>query len=160
MQFNFSYDKRKVIQGLRYHFMSRPEIRIMVILVNVFAIVAAVLFYSKRIRPEPFLLGSCIWLFMMLSFWYLLPSTIYKRNATFKDRFTIFFLEDKVRLESGQGYVDWNWQNFSGFFESPHFFHLYFSTKLFFLVPKDNMGTEFTHELRGILNKRIASMKK
>lgn len=160
MQVSFTYDKKKVIQGLRYHFMSRPEIRVMVVLVNVFAIVAAVLFYTKKIRPEPFLLGSCIWLFMMISFWYILPFTIYKRNSTFRDQFTIFFTEEQVRLENERGHVDWNWRNFSGFFESPNFFHLYFSAKLFFLVPKDNMGVEFTHELRGLLNKHIASMKK
>lgn len=155
MQVSFTYDKKKVIQGLRYHFMSRPEIRILVILVNVFAIVAAVLFYMKKVRPEYFLLGSCLWLGIMFAFWYLMPTTIYKREVTFKDSFTIFFTEANVRLENERGYVEWNWDRFTSFFESPNFFHFYFSARSFFLVPKDNMGGEFSHELRALLNKHI-----
>ena len=32
----FIYNKGKVIQALRYHFITRKEIKIMIILVNVF----------------------------------------------------------------------------------------------------------------------------
>jgi hypothetical protein len=155
MQLSFSYDKRKVIQALRYHFIQRPEVRVLVVLVNVFAIGTAVLFYMKKIRPEPFLLGSVIWLSLIASFWYLLPNSIYKKAATFQDSFTIYFKEDEVVLENERGYVQWPWDKFSKFFESPHFFHLYFDSKSFFIVPKDNMSDDFRHELRGILNKRI-----
>ncbi|WP_204277155.1 hypothetical protein, partial [Klebsiella aerogenes] len=59
----------------------------LVILVNVFAIVSAILFYAKKIRPEPFLLGSVIWLVLMASFWYFLPNSIYKRSSTFRESF-------------------------------------------------------------------------
>lgn len=156
MQYSFSYDKKKVIQALRYHFVQRPEIRILIILVNVFAIFSAVLFYAKKIRPEPFLLGSFIWLMLMATFWYILPNSIYKKAATFQDSFIIDFNTDEVRLENERGFVQWPWQKFSQFFESPHFFHLYFDSKSFFLVPKDGMGEEFKHELRGVLNERIA----
>ncbi|HEX7690956.1 MAG TPA: YcxB family protein [Sediminibacterium sp.] len=155
MQHNFTYDKKKVIQGLRYHFIYRPEVRVLIVLVNVFAIVSAILFYMRKIRPEPFLLGSVIWLLLVVSFWYILPNGIYKRAATFKDRFTIWFREDEVRLENPRGYVEWPWQRFSKFFESPHFFHLYFDAKSFFIVPKDGMDEDFRHELRGMLNKKI-----
>ena len=37
----FDYDKGKVIQALRYHFITRREIKVMMILVNVFAILSA-----------------------------------------------------------------------------------------------------------------------
>lgn len=157
MQHAFSYDKKKVIQGLRYHFVQRPEVKVLVILVNVFAIVAAVLFYSKKIRPEPFLLGSFIWVMMMASFWYILPNSIYKKAIdTFKDQFTIAFKDNGVTLENQKGYIHWDWSQFSHYFESPHFFHLYFSSKSFFMVPKDEMGQEFRHELRAALKKGIA----
>jgi hypothetical protein len=158
MQHAFSYDKKKVIQGLRYHFVQRPEVKLLVVLVNVFAIVAAILFYSKKIRPEPFLLGSFIWVMMMASFWYILPNSIYKKAAdTFKDQFTIAFKNNGVTLENQKGYIHWDWDQFSHYFESPHFFHLYFSSKSFFMVPKDGMGEEFRHELRAALKKGIAA---
>lgn len=155
MQHSFSYEKKKVIQALRYHFVQRPEIRILIVLVNVFAILSAVLFYFKKIRPEPFLLGSIIWLILMASFWFILPNGIYKKAATFRDSFIIDFKEDEVRLENERGYMNWPWKTFNRFFESPHFFHLYFDSKSFFLVPKDGMTDEFRHELRGMLNKKI-----
>jgi len=155
MQFSFSYDKAKVLQGLRYHFITRKEIRIVIILVNVFAIISAALFYTKKIRPEPFLLSTILWLFLMISFWYLLPYTIYRRSTTFRESFTIFFFERQVRLKNARGFVDWNWSDFSHFFESPHFFHLYFSSKSFFLLPKDDLDTETIREIRVLLNHHI-----
>ena len=155
MQLSFSYDKKKVIQALRYHFISRPEIRTLIILVNVFAIVAAILFYTKKISPGPFLLSSLLWILLMVSFWFILPFSIYRRSATFKEAFIIFFYDHHVRLESMRGFVDWNWNEFSHFIESPHFFHLYFSPKSFFLVPKENMDTAFETDLRGNLQRKI-----
>ncbi|NCI47353.1 YcxB family protein [Sediminibacterium soli] len=155
MQHSFTYDKKKVIQGLRYHFIHRPEVRILIVLVNVFAIVSAILFYTGKIRPEPFLLGSVIWLLLVVSFWYLLPNSIYRRAHTFRDSFTMYFRETEVRLENPRGYVEWPWTRFSKFFESPHFFHLYFDAKSFFIVPKDGMTEDFKHELRGVLNGKI-----
>ena len=155
MQHSFSYNKKKVIQALRYHFVQRNEIRILIVLVNVFAIVSAILFYIKKIRPEPFLLGSFIWLMLMATFWYFLPNSIYKKAATFQDSFIIDFMDDEIRLENERGYMNWPWKTFTRFFESPHFFHLYFDSKSFFLVPKDGMSDEFTHELRGVLNSKI-----
>jgi hypothetical protein len=53
--------------------------------------------------------------------------------------------------------VHWNWEKFSKFFESPHFFHLYFDAKSFFIVPKEGMPEDMRHELRGLLNKKIGA---
>ena len=157
MQHSFSYNKKKVIQALRYHFIQRNEIRVLLVMVNVFAILSAVLFYLKKIRPEPFLLGSLTWLVLMATFWYILPNSIYKKASTFRDSFIIDFREDGIRLENERGYVDWPWNKFSRFFESPHFFHLYFDAKSFFLVPKENMSDEMMHEVRGMLNGKVKS---
>jgi hypothetical protein len=155
MQHSFSYDKNKVIQALRYHFIQRTEVRILIIVVNVFAIGTGILFYFKKIRPEPFLLGSVIWLGLIAAFWYFIPNSIYKKAATFKDSFTIFFREDEIILENQRGYVEWPWTKFSKYFESPHFFHLYFDSKSFFIVPKEGMSDDFRHELRAVLRNKI-----
>ena len=157
MQHSFSYEKNKVIQGVRYHFVQDMAIKLLLILINVFAVVSAALFYSKKIRPEPFLLGSLLWLVMMVTFWYIMPHSIYKKAATFKDHFTILFTDMQVSLSNDRGTVNWDWQKFSKFFESPHFFHLYFDTKSFFIIPKDGMTEDMRHELRGLLNKKIGS---
>lgn len=159
MQFGFSYDKKKVIQGLRYHFISRNEIKILMVLVNVFAIASAALFYFKKIRPEPFFLGSIIWLLLMISVWYILPFTIYKKAATFKDAFVISFNDENIHLQNPKGYVEWQWKRFSHWMETPHFFHLYFDAKSFFLVPKDNINDEDRHQIRGLLNKKIGKQR-
>jgi hypothetical protein len=45
MTIHFTYEKSKVIQALRYHFITRPELRIMIIIVNVFALLSATLAY-------------------------------------------------------------------------------------------------------------------
>ncbi len=155
MQISFQYNKSKTIQALRYHFISKKEIRIMVILVNIFAIVAAILFYSKKIRPEPFLLGTFIWVMMMVSIWYILPYSIYRSTKAFKEQFMITFNETEVILENEDGFVEWPWNSFSKHLESPHFFHLYFNEKSFFLIPKEVIREDVLHDIRSILKKKI-----
>ncbi|MBS1642078.1 MAG: YcxB family protein [Bacteroidetes bacterium] len=155
MQFSFAYNKKKVLQALRYHFISKQEIKVMIILVNVFAIASAALFYFKKIRPEPFFLGTFVWVMMMVSVWYILPYIIYNKSTTFKEKFIIHFSEHNVTLENERGYVNWEWKMFSKYFESPHFFHLYFDSKSFFLVPKDAMTEENKHDVRALLKNKI-----
>lgn len=127
----------------------------MMILVNVFAIVAAILFYTKKVRPEPFLLGSFIWVFMMAAIWYILPYSIYKKTQMFQQQFIANFNEQYLVLESEHGQISWQWKQFEKFIESPNFFHLYFSSKSFIIIPNDEMGDEMKHEIRGILNRNI-----
>lgn len=155
MQYSFTYNKAKVIQALRFHFISRREIKLLMILVNVFAITSAILFFMKKIRPEPFLLGALIWLVLLLAVWYFLPYNIYKKTDTFLQQFTIHIHQQSLQLSNNNGIATWAWNKFESFTESPHFFHLYFSSKSFFLIPKDDMGEEFRHDIRAIFNQHI-----
>ncbi|MBC6493195.1 YcxB family protein [Flavihumibacter stibioxidans] len=137
MNISFSYDRKQVIQALRYHFFSRPEIRLLVILINVFTIAAAVLLYFKRIQPFSFLLFSTLWMALMLVIWRILPNSIYKKSQTFRDEFLMSIDEQEITLTTDRGRQSWPWQRFSKFIETPYFFHLYFDNRSFFLVPKD-----------------------
>jgi hypothetical protein len=85
----FEYEKPKVIQALRYHFISRKEIKILMVVVNGFAIVSAAAFFFNKVSPLAFLLSSVLWFFLMVMFWFVLPYSIYKRARTFKDRFRV-----------------------------------------------------------------------
>ena len=138
MTIHFGYDKKQVIQALRYHFLNRPEIKILLIFVNVFAILSAVLFGFNVIQPLAFLIFSMLWFILMLVIWRILPGSIYKRSATFKDHFSMSFEENEVVLQTERGSKGWPWKSFSHFVESPYFFHLYFDSRSFFLVPKDS----------------------
>lgn len=160
MQIIFSYDKKLVIQALRYHFINRFEVRILMILVNVFAIFAAALFYFHKVSPIAFLLSSILWIAIMISFWYMLPNTVYKKASTFKDSFKMTFSEQRVRVENERGYTEWNWEKFSSYMESPHFIHLYFDSKSFFLVPKAAIENDnLLHHLRTLLSEKIPLKK-
>jgi len=44
MIIHFQYDKKQVMSALRHHFISRPEIKILLIIVNLFTILSAILF--------------------------------------------------------------------------------------------------------------------
>lgn len=159
MQYSFTYEKSKVLQALRYHFIWQKEIRILLIVVIVFDIISAILYMMGKIRPEPFLLGSFIWLMFIVAFWFILPYTVYRKSATFKDKFIMDFGNNLVNLHSDKGFVQWEWKQFSKFIESPNFFHLYFSTKSFFLLPKDNMSDDFRYNLRLMFKEKIGEGK-
>lgn len=151
----FTYEKGKVIQALRYHFISRKEIKFMMILVNVFAISSAALFFFKKISPLAFLISSVLWFVMMLAFWFFLPTMIYKKNSTFKDRFKATLDDDGFMIENDRGSRGWQWNQFSTTLETPHFFHLYFDSRSFFIVPKEAFEGDDEHEARKILREKI-----
>lgn len=152
----FTYNKKKVIQALRYHFITRREIKLMMILVNVFAILSAGLFYFKKVSPLAFLISSVLWITLMVLFWYMLPYMVYKKAETFKDRFKAILANDVFRIENERGGRSWPWTDFSNWIESPYFFHLYFNSRSFFIVPKDAFEGDDVHEARKILKGKIS----
>lgn len=160
MTIQFSYDKKEVVQALRYHFFSKPEIRFMIILVNVFALASATLYYFGKITPLAFMTGSFLWFFLMISFWFILPGAVYKRAATFKDHFTMTFEEETFSVGNERGSRSWNWKKLSKFLETPQFFHLYFDSSSFFLVPKSGFEDSVDiHQLRQLLKEKVVKRR-
>ena len=156
MTIEVSYKKNQVLQALRYHFLSKREIRVMIILVNVFALISALLFYFKKILPLALLTGSFLWFSMMICFWFVLPWLVYKRAATFRDHLIMKFEEDSFSVGTSKGSRSWPWKVLSTFLETPNFFHLYFDTKSFFLVPKDSFNNkDAVFEFRQLLKEKI-----
>ena len=127
----------------------------MMILVNVFAIASAALFYFNKISPLAFLISSVLWFAMMIAFWFLLPGVIYRKSVTFKDRFRASFDNTGFTIENDRGSRHWPWQEISGLLETPYFFHLYFDSRSFFVVPKDAFAGDNVHEARKILKENI-----
>lgn len=148
------------MQALRYHFISRPEIRIMIILVNVFAIASLILYLFHKITPFAFIIGASMWFVLMISFWFVMPSMVYRRAATFKDHFSMNFNEQGFKLQHEKGSRSWEWGALSSYLESPYFFHLYFNSRSFFLVPKSGCKDhEEVVELRQLLKSNIKREK-
>jgi hypothetical protein len=156
MTIHFGYDKGRVIQALRYHFISRREIKIMLILVNVFAMLSIALYALKKISAGPFLVGSFLWVVLMISFWFILPWLVYRRAVTFKHRFSMSFEEEGFTLSHEKGSKSWPWTALKNYLESPHFFHLYFDSRSFFLVPKEGCrDTDEVYELRKLIKSKV-----
>ena len=144
------------MQALRYHFISRREIRLVLILVNVFALTSLALYLLKKITPNAFMIGSLLWVVLMVSLWFILPSMVYRRTATFKDNFSMSFEEEGFALAHEKGSRSWPWKALSNFMESPHFFHLYFDSRSFLLVPKSGcQDKDEVYELRQLLKAKV-----
>jgi hypothetical protein len=157
MIIHFEYEKKQVMSALRYHFISRPEIKILLIIVNIFTILTAVLFYMHKIQPLSFLLFSIMWFVLLATFWTILPLSVYKKSYTFQDRFSMDFSDNEVLLQTQRGSHAWAWKDFSSFLETPFFFHLYFNSRAFFLVPKDAFtDLESLQETRSLLKRKLA----
>ncbi len=160
MTIYFGYEKGQVMQALRYHFISRPEIRIMLILVNVFALVSITLYAFKKVTATAFLTGSVLWIVLMISFWFILPALVYRRAETFRHNFSMDFGPDSFSLSHERGQRSWAWNSLSNFIESPNFFHLYFDSRSFFLVPKSGCrNKEEVSELRQLLKEKVKKKK-
>lgn len=156
MTIHFGYEKGQVLQALRYHFISRPEIKLMLIVVNVFALVSITLYALHKITAIAFLVGSGLWIVLMISFWFLLPGIVYRRAETFQHNFTMHFEQDDFTLAHENGSRKWSWNALNSFIESPHFFHLYFDSRSFFLVPKSGCRSkDELFELRELLKEKV-----
>jgi YcxB-like protein len=156
MTIYFGYNKGQVIQALRYHFISRREILIMLILVNVFALASVVLYLFNKITPMACMTGSLLWIILMVSFWFILPGMVYRRAITFKHNFSMDFKENEFVLSHEKGSKSWPWTALKNFIESPHFFHLYFDSRSFLLVPKNGCkDNDEVFELRELLKAKV-----
>lgn len=153
----FTYNKSKVIQALRYHFLTKREIKLMIILVNVFAVISAALFFFRKVSPFAFLISSTLWFVLMITFWFVLPKLVYKKAATFKDSFIVTLTNEEFHLQNERGEKYWPWKAFISFIESPHFFHLYFDASSFFIIPKDAFTGDDVHEARKIFTTKISN---
>ena len=156
----FTYDKGKVIQALRFHFITRKEIKVMMILVNVFAILSATLFYMKKVSPLAFLVSSVLWFAMMIAFWYLLPTAIYKKSATFKEKLKVGVDERYFTIENERGQQTIPWSSFTSRMESPFFFYVYFNARTFFIIPKEAFQEEDVPSVRKLLAEKITQSAK
>ena len=156
MTISFGYQKGQVIQALRYHFISRREILIMLILVNVFALASVILYLFNKITPMACMTGSLLWIILMISFWFILPGMVYRRAITFKHNFSMDFQEDGFTLRHEKGSKSWPWTALKNFIESPHFFHLYFDSRSFLLVPKNGCrDADEVYDLRELLKLKV-----
>lgn len=151
----FYYGKSKVLQALRFHFFSRNEIKIMIVVVNLFAISAAILYFSGKVSPLAFLLSSTLWFTLMIAFWFVLPYIVYRRAALFKDHFKVSLEDQHLFIENERGSRSWKWIEFTDFVESVNFFHLYFNSRSFFLIPKSAFNPDDLYEARKFLKGKI-----
>ena len=156
MTISFDYDKKQVIQALRYHFISKTELRVMIILVNAFAILSLILYALGKITPTAFLTYSFLWIVLMASLWFILPATVYRQAKTFQHTFTMYFGNADFTLEHEQGKRSWPYTALRNYKETPNFFHLYFDTKSFLLVPKNAFeDLEHLQNFRDLLKNKI-----
>ena len=66
------------------------------------------------------------------------------------------FEEDGFSLVHEKGSKSWPWKSLKNFIESPHFFHLYFDSRSFLLVPKNGCkNSDEVYELRQLLKEKI-----
>lgn len=130
----------------------------MVIVINVFAILSAILFFFKKIQALPFLVFSLLWFCLWISVRRLLPLSIYKKSATFRDTFTLTLEDRGILLETRKGSQLWTWDDFSAFKETLYFFHIYFNARSFFMIPKDSFkDLSEIQAARKLLKERIPS---
>lgn len=156
MTISFGYNKKQVIQALRYHFISKMEIRLMVILVNVFAAFSLILYLMGKITPVAFLTYALLWILLMVAIWFILPSVVYRKAATFQHHFSMYFDENDFTLEHKKGKRSWPYTTLHTFKETPHFFHLYFDTRSFLLIPKGAFDSVAQmQQLRALLKNKI-----
>lgn len=157
MTIYFGFDKKKVIKALRLYFISRREIRFMIILVNVFAILLLAAFILGYLGATNYIVFCTLWAVLMVFFWFVFPYSVYSKTAMFKHEYSMSFDEQNFSLEHNGRGKSWPWSALKKYMESPDFFHLYFDSRTFLLVPKDGCkDSDEVHELRTLIKSKVS----
>jgi hypothetical protein len=68
------------------------------------------------------------------------------------------FGNESFSVGNERGARSWPWTALKNYVESPHFFHLYFDSQSFFLVPKSGFASsDEVYEMRQLLKAKVAS---
>jgi len=154
MRVVFSYDKKQVLRALRYHFFTKKDIRLLLILVNAFTLLSVLLYYFEKVSPLAFLISSFLWISLMLSFWFIMPMNIYRTSKTFQEDLMVEFLQEEMVIHHSKGEKAWPYNSFQSIRETPDFFYLYINDRSFFLIPQAAFpDTDSTMAFRNLLNK-------
>ena len=157
MTIHFRFDKKKVIRALRTDCISRKEIRFMIILVNVMAILLLVPFLLGYLGATNYIVFCFLWVILMIFFWFVFPYSVYSKTAMFKHEYSMTFEEDNFSLEHKGRAKSWPWSSLKKYMESPDFFHLYFDSRTFLLVPKDACrDSDEVHALRLLIGSKVS----
>lgn len=82
---------------------------------------------------------------------------VYRKSKTFQDRFEVSIEANHFFINTDSGRKGWAWREFSTYYETPGFFHLYFDRKTFFLIPKNVFeNDESVDEARKIIKEAFA----
>lgn len=157
MRISFTYEKDQVLQALRHHFISRLEIRLLIIAVNVFAVGAMVLYGLNLVSPVAFLLSSCLWLMLMIAIWWGMPWMVYRQTSAFQHAFEMTFDATGFSLEHEGSGKRWGWTDLHHWKETPLFFHLYFDARSFWLVPKEVFSDADRLQVRDWLRAQVSN---
>jgi hypothetical protein len=66
------------------------------------------------------------------------------------------FEDEGFTLVHEKGSKSWPWKALKNYLETPHFFHLYFDSRSFFLVPKSGFrDKDEIHEMRVLLKEKV-----
>ncbi|MCL6523994.1 MAG: YcxB family protein [Thermoflavifilum sp.] len=153
----FTYDRHSVINALRYHFMSRGEIKFMRITLMVLFGIAVI---GNLFGYVSF--GAVFGIFMMilillLIFWYWLPVLTYNKSATFKDNIRLQLEDQGIAIATQRGEHMISWKSFHNVVETSDYIYLYRNTRSFFIIPLNAFKEEERQAFRQLLHQKFAS---
>lgn len=135
MQINFQYQKPAVINALRFHFLNRGEIRVFSYVLIILFVFAVGGYWIDIVSFQAVVAIVLMIVLLLLVFWYLLPASIYRKAATFRESIRLQYNEEGMVIGTHVGERHINWTNFNNVVETQDFFYLYRDKKSFFLIP-------------------------
>lgn len=143
MQFHFRYSKPAVINGLRFHFLRRNETKLFRVVLTVLLVLGVVGYGLRVVSFSVVVALLCMFLLLILAFWYILPLSIYRKAATFREPdIRLNCTEEGISIGTGAGDRHLRWSSFHEVVETGDFFYLYRDNKSFFLIPTDAFTDE------------------
>lgn len=156
MQVKFHYDKKAVINALRFHFLNRVETKAIRILFVIFFLLAIFGYLKGMVPYAVVVLVFLVIVLLTIVLWFILPNTIYKKARTFHEpSLELDFSEEGMSIRTQMGGRQLPWQSFSRVLETGYFFYLYQNKNAFFLIPADAFSNAERTEFRELLQRHI-----
>jgi hypothetical protein len=153
MHLEFTYNKEEVLNALRYHFLQLGEIKILRNTLLILLIFALLGYAFRVVTIHAMLSISLMTALIVLAFWFMLPTSIYNKAATFKDDIYLQYSTEGISISTRSSDLtrELSWNSFTKVIEARNFFFLYRGKKNFFLIPTSAFASPAEQTAFGLL---------
>lgn len=138
IQLSFRYSEQDMVRAMRAHIASRLRLKLDIAVAVGTALLGAYFWQSPDLRGYGmWLVGiSAVLTLLLVTAFAVIPSLLYRREAKFRDEYSLIFSEDGIHFRTAHIDSQLQWSMYNRALVDAHSFILYYGSSSFSVIPK------------------------